>query len=198
VIAQAERIYTLGELCEALSKKGHRDIQPHNSRYLEKVLKDVLDIHRDEYLNRLYTEAELNKIVSALGLKGQAQNYDFIKGMSIKMHTAEEDGEYRKAAEESISELQIVEEKSIVTGPTIEDLRLFMSEIMSSSLQSTVVPELQNLKKDLTELKLQNTGLKASLEKQQEEHYRQIDLKLTKWREDSLNKRKPWYKKVFR
>jgi DNA-binding transcriptional MerR regulator len=198
VIKQDERLYTIEEICKELNKSGYKDFNSHNLRNLEKVFNAVFDINGDEYLNRIYTESDLDKLITFLSSNHHELNYDSIRNMLIKMPGSDYEAEDRESSEECASGIQVVEEKGTVTSRSIEDLKEFMIGIVSSSLQSTVVPELKDLKKDLIELKLQNMDLKASLEKQQEEHYRQIDSKLTKWREESFNRKKPWYQKLLR
>jgi DNA-binding transcriptional MerR regulator len=196
VIKQDERVYTLREICDTLNESGYKGFPLHNSGYLEKVINGVLDLRGDEYLTRVYTETDLDKLRAFLSLKAQELNYDSIRNMLIDMQVSEdEDEEY---SEEGTSAIQVLEEKNIVKGPSIEDLKEFMVDIVSSSLQSTVVPELHGLKKDLLDLQLQNIDLKATIEKHQEDHFRQIDSKLTKWREESFNRKTPWYKKLFK
>lgn len=197
MIKQDERLYTLREICETLNESGYKRFHLHNSGYLAKVINTVFDLRDNEYLNRAYTESDLDKLSTFLSSKCLNLDYDSDDSMLEMQHSenGDNDVEYPK---EDTSAIQVLDEKSIITGPTMEDLKEFMVDIVKSSLQSTVVPELHELKKDLLELQLQNVDLKASLEKHQEEHFRQIDSKLTKWREESFNRRTPWYKKLFK
>jgi DNA-binding transcriptional MerR regulator len=197
VIKQDERLYTLGEICEALEESGYKIFHLRNSGYLAKVINGSLDLRDDEYLSRAYTESDLDKLSAFLSSKGQELYYDAIESLLEMQNNENEDNDVEYPKEDT-SAVQVLNEKSIVTGPTIEDLKEFMVDIVSSSLQSTVVPELHELKKDLLDLQLQNVDLKASLERHQEEHFRQIDSKLTKWREESFNRKTPWYKKLFK
>jgi hypothetical protein len=197
LITQDERIYTIGELCDILNDKGYKDFHLSNLGYLEKVFNDMLGIQSHEYLIRLYTESDLDKLISSLKARNLKPGHNSNSSMPVVMQAAEN----KAYADELALDIEVVEEKSIEsieTDRSIEKLKQFMSRVVSSSLQSTVVPELHDLKKDLMELKLQNQSLKASLEKQQEDHYRQIDSKLTKWREESKNKKSSWYSKIFK
>jgi DNA-binding transcriptional MerR regulator len=196
VLKQNESVYTIKEICEDLRQSGYEVFNTHNLWELSGVLNDVLDNKSDEDSNRVYTKSDLNKLRKSLGLKNCDINYEPIRSGLAKERVSE-NVNIRKSGK-CDSDIQIVKEKSIVTGPGIEELKEFMVDIVSGSLQATVIPELRDLKRDLIDLKLENIELKASLEKQQEEHFRQIDLKLTKWREESSNRRKPWYKKLLR
>jgi hypothetical protein len=199
VLKQDVQLYTIGELCDVLNKKGYTHFHLQDIKYLAKVLNKVLGITSNELLSRLYTESDLDMLVTFLGSKDQELNQGSARSMPVKTQVSENVSKANEYAEEVTSVVPVVHEKSIVTNdPSIENLKEFMVEIVSNSLQSTLIPELHDLKKDLMDLKIQNIALKTTLERQQEEHYRQIDLKLSQWREKSFNRSTPWYKKLFR
>jgi DNA-binding transcriptional MerR regulator len=203
VSKQDESLYTIGEICEELNESGYKDFHSHNLRYLEKVLNDVFEIRRDEYLNRVYTKSDLDKLSTILRLKDQGLNYGAIKSMMVHMQDNENDNSDSIVNKECASDIEIIEEKGIdVSNYSIENLKKLMTDIINISIEETLVPKIDdlkyNLKKELIDIKIQNVDLKISLEKQQQEHYHHIDAKLSKWREESKKKAVPWYKQLFK
>ncbi|MBL4937741.1 MerR family transcriptional regulator [Clostridium sp. YIM B02515] len=191
------KLHTIGDVCEAINKKGFKDFKTHNLRYLEKVLDGVFEINRDEYLNRLYTDDDISKIEMILRLKDQGLNYAAIKSILLQSKTKESPSD-EVASEIIIENTAEVQEKDIIIPHgNIEIFKEIMKSIITESIQSSITPKIEDLRKDLVDLKIQNIDLKIALEKQQEDHFNHLDEKLIKWREENNNKNRPWYKKLF-
>ncbi len=194
------KYYTIGEVCEYLSNKGFKEFYAHNLRYLEKVLEDVFEIRRDVHLNRVYVKEDIEKIETILNLREQGLNYTAIRNVLVNSNTVEAEIAMSETQQGSIEEV-FENNKILIQNENIDKFKEIMTEITNNSISTIIVPKLEDFILDISNLQKQNIELKLALEVQQDEHFRRVDEKLTKWREESKNKKsekkKSWFKKAI-
>jgi DNA-binding transcriptional MerR regulator len=66
-----EKFYTISEVCEPLK------CEQHNFRYIEKTLE--MKIKRDEFMDRIYSQQDVDTLKIVFELKDQWLNYAAIK-----------------------------------------------------------------------------------------------------------------------
>ncbi|MCL2321684.1 MAG: MerR family transcriptional regulator [Oscillospiraceae bacterium] len=191
-VSAQEKVYSIGAVCEEIKKRGFKEFENHNLRYLEKVLKEIITIRRDQYFNRIYYIDDIDKIEKILNLKEQGLNYNAIKSML----SAEENKDINSKILEDVEitykdEIAYGEEKEETSIETrseyVDEFKNVMHKIISSSLESSITPKIEEIKLEINKLHDQNVDLKNALETQQNNHYKALDDKLMKWREESFN-----------
>lgn len=172
------KTYTIGEICEAL------DCEHHNLRYIEKTL--GLDIKRDKYTDRMYTEQDLNVLKMVFQLRKQGMNYKAIK-MVLEQQ------------EEIVSDVvEEVKNDVVIQDQNLTNFISMMTNVIEKTIETKVSSKLETLSEDMRELKQQNQALRENLEQLQEKHFRDIDEKLSKWREEQQEKEnKSFFKRLF-
>ncbi|MCH4200168.1 MAG: MerR family transcriptional regulator [Clostridium tyrobutyricum] len=173
--------YSIKEACEKLNTNSY------DLRYLEKVL--ALNIKRDNLKNRYYTDNDIIYLKNILELKNQGLNYKAIKTvLNAKAKINKKDHSPNNT-------------KEILPK---NNLSIIVKSI--NELNNTIMPKFKDIEDKIDNLSenisLENTSLKNDIEKKQEEHFKELDKKLSTWREKSKIKqsekvKKPWYKKIF-
>lgn len=178
------RLYTIGDVCEKVKSKGFKEFYSHNLRYIEKVVE--LEIRRDEYSNRVYNDKDIELIVTVLNLKNQGLNYSAIK--NVLKNSDQVEVKYNNEVEisdtDTDTDLDIVDE-----NPNIAMLQAAIQDIMCKSIEQTIIPRINELKSEISELKTNNSELIRIIESQNKEHFKVLDEKLVKWRDESTKKK---------
>lgn len=187
-----ENYFTISEVCSKLNT------ETYTLRYLEKVME--LDISRDDFQNRIYTKDDVETLEDIIMLKNQGLNYKAIKIVlkNTKKNTSSFEDETAATInkdieeEESVSSLELEEYNS-------NNIELFKN-ILQETMNETMAPmnnEIKDLKIKTSQILEQNKNLRVHLEKEQERHFKELDQKLTKWREEST-KKKSFFNKFFK
>ncbi len=206
-----EKVYSIGAVCEEIKKRGYKDFENHNLRYLEKVLKDLITIRRDQYFNRIYYIDDINKIEKILNLKEQGLNYNAIKSVLTSEDNKETNSKILDDVEISYKEELAFEEVEFsenekedtsiqVKNGYVDEFKNVMHNIIFSGIETSIAPKIEEIKSEIFKLHDQNTDLKLVLENQQNNHFKALDEKLMKWRQESFyenNKKKGFIKKLF-
>ena len=194
-VSAQEKVYSIGAVCEEIKKRGFKEFENHNLRYLEKVLKEIITIRRDQYFNRIYYIDDIDKIEKILNLKEQGLNYNAIKSML----SAEENKDINSKILEDVEitykdEIAYGEEKEETSIETrseyVDEFKNVMHKIIFSGIETSITPKIEEIKIEINKLYNQNVDLKNALEAQQKNHYKALDDKLMKWREESFNENK--------
>lgn len=159
----AEITYNISEICEKLN------CESHNLRYLEKALE--LLIQRDKFQNRVYGEKDLANLEMIMDLKEKGLNF-----AAIKKVLAQQEQVAETAVEETRSDL-VIQNKNLDTL-----INLLTTEI-TKSVEKIVNPRFEALTNELENFKKTNIELQEQLLHQQQEHFKNVDEKLNKWRE---------------
>lgn len=163
-----DKKYTVGEVCKILN------VKPYIVRYMDKALN--LDIKRDEFSNRLYSTEDLDKLKSIKDLREQGIPYKKIKNII----------ENKQIAVKTPEELNAL----ILYNPQLKKVLELFSDNISININNLLSPELNKIENKIDKINKENLQLKNVLEIEQEKHYKQLDEKLTKWREESFNKKR--------
>lgn len=176
--SEDNRTYTIGEVCEILN------CEHHNLRYVEKTLE--LDIKRDKYTDRTYTEQDLNLLKMVFQLRKQGMNYKAIKVVLEQQ-------------EEIVSDVvEEVRNDIIIQDENLNKFLSMMTNIIEETIETQVNSKLEVLSDDMKDLKQQNQDLRQSIEQLQEKHFKDLDDKLSKWREEQAEKEnKSFFKRLF-
>lgn len=156
--------YTIGEVCEILK------CEQHILRYIEKTL-NIL-IQRDDFMNRIYSQDDINKLQMIFELKDQGLNYAAIKKVLDQQQEIVED-----KVEETRNDL-------VIQNQNMEQLIETLTKKITDSIEISVGSKLQGLTNEIEGLKKHNEELQRQLQKNQEEHFAEIDNKLIKLREE--------------
>lgn len=174
-----EKSYTIGEVCELLK------CEQHTLRYIEKTLD--IKVERDEMMNRLYSQENVDTLRMVFELKGQGLNYGAIKKVLDQQSEVVQD-----KVEETRNDL-------VIQNQNMEQLIKTLTKEISDSVAATVDVKFQELSKDIQLLKAQNEELQMQIEKSQEKHFSEVDNRLTKiMKEIRENQGKSWIKRLFK
>lgn len=170
-----EITYTIGEICEKLG------CEQHNLRYLEKALE--LEIERDQFGNRLYTEQDLTNLEMVMSLKQEGLNFNAIKKILNRQEQVAE-----TAVEETRNDLTIQNQnlEAFIKMLTIE---------ITKNVEEVVNTKVEALTNELHDIKKSNMEMQEQLLHHQQEHFRNVDDKLNKWREEN---NKGFFSKLFK
>lgn len=170
--------YSIGEVCEILK------CEHHNLRYIEKVLK--LNINRDTNTERLYTEHDLNILKMVFELKNEGLNYKAIKKVLERQEEVITD-----KVEESKNDIVLHDER-------LTEFINLLTKNIEKSIDIKVTSKLDTIINNVDVIKRENKELHKILEQQQEKHFKELDAKITKWREEHKEKEKEsWLNKLF-
>lgn len=202
-----DKVYSIGAVCEEIKKRGYKEFENHNLRYLEKVLKDIITIRRDQYFNRVYYIDDIDKIEKILTLKEQGLNYSAIKTVlsteDSKANGSKVIDDVEISYKEELDDYDDIEEETAVEVRSgyVNEFNNIMHKIIFSGIETSITPKIEEIKTEIHKLHDQNTDLKVALENQQKSHFKALDEKLVKWREDSFtnDKRKEagFFKRLF-
>jgi DNA-binding transcriptional MerR regulator len=173
-----DRSYTIGEVCDVLK------CEQHTLRYIEKTLD--MKIERDEFMNRLYSQENLDTLRMVFDLKDQGLNYGAIKKVLEQQSEIVQDkvDETRKDV--------------VIQNQNLEQLIKVLTKEISESVAATVESRFEGLTRDIENLKLQNEELQRQIQKSQEQHFSELDNKLSRLREEMKeNQTKSWLSKLF-
>ncbi len=186
-----DKVYSIGAVCEEIKKRGYKDFENHNLRYLEKVLKEIITIRRDQYFNRIYYIDDIDRIEKILNLKEQGLNYNAIKSVLAtedNKRNVIEDVEISYKEELAFDDEDAKEETSVaVNNDYVDEFKNVMHKIIFSGIETSITPKIEEIKTEINKLHDQNIDLKNVLEAQQKNHFKALDDKLIKWREESFN-----------
>ncbi|MFD3158710.1 helix-turn-helix domain-containing protein (plasmid) [Haloimpatiens sp. FM7330] len=174
-VFECKESYSIGEVCNII------ECEDHVLRYIEKVVN--LDIKRNEHGERIYTIEDINNIKFIFKLKEEGLNYAAIK--KVLEHNSEVAAEMEEKEEEEEKE----ESKELMVES--EKLEKFM-DVMGNLMDEKIQP----IYDEISTIKDQNTKLKEDIEKEQEKHFRQLDDKIGKWREEH-SKKKSLFSRIF-
>jgi|GEM_PF-1259301 len=201
-----DKVYSIGAVCEEIKKRGYKEFENHNLRYLEKVLKDIVTIRRDQYFNRIYYIDDIDKIEKILTLKEQGLNYSAIKTVLFTEDNKNSNPKVLDDVEisykDGIDLKENVEETAVeVKNGYVDEFKNIMHKIMLSSLETSITPKIDEIKLEIHKLHDQNNDLKIALENQQKSHFKALDEKLIKWREEAFSDDKKrgegFFKRLF-
>lgn len=174
-----EKKYTINEVCNILNCK------THNLRYIEKAL----DIHvgRDEFLNRVYTQEDINRFKMIYELKDQGLNYQAIKKVLDHQEDIIQD-----VVEDTRKDI-------VIKNDNVEQLIELLTKKITEEVKVSVLPMVEELSNEVESLKVQNEELQRIILKNQEDHFSEFDNKLTKIREEmSQNQKKSLLERLFK
>lgn len=173
------KTYTIGQVCDIL------ECEHHNLRYIEKTI--GLDIKRDQYTDRSYTEQDLNVLKMVFQLRKQGMNYK-----AIKMVLEQQEEIVADVVEE-------VRNDVVIQDQNLNNFISMMTNVIEKTIETQVNSKLEALSGDMKELKQQNQELRQSIEQLQEKHFKDIDEKLSRWRDEQNQKEnKSFFKKLFK
>lgn len=174
-----DKKYSISEVCDMLNCK------PHTLRYIEKVLECEVD--RDEFLNRVYSQEQINMLKFIFELKDQGLNYSAIKNI------LDQQGEIIQDAVEETRKDIVLQEQNL------NDFVELLTKRISEEVKESVNSRLEGLTNEIDNLKLQNEQLQLQLHKKQEDHFIEIDNKLMKIREDmKQNNKRSLLERLFK
>jgi DNA-binding transcriptional MerR regulator len=170
--------YTIGQVCDILG------CEHHNLRYIEKTI--GLEIKRDQYTDRSYTEQDLNVLKMVFQLRKQGMNYKAIK-MVLEQQ------------EEIVADVvEDVRNDVIIQDQNLNNFISMMTNVIEKTIETQVNSKLEALSDDMKDLKLQNEELRGSIEQLQEKHFKELDDRLSKWREEQKEKEnKSFFKRLL-
>jgi DNA-binding transcriptional MerR regulator len=172
--------YSMGQLCKELN------IENFNLRYIEKTT--GIEIKRNDFGERIYTEQDVSKLKFIIELKNDGLNYKAIKKAL----------EHQKEISVTESEDSTKDNSILIPDDKMQQFMGMIKNTIDESIENKVTSKLEVINNKLQNLENQNNDLKQALEKEQEKHFKELDLKLTKWRDQQeIVKNKPWYKKIF-
>ncbi|WP_051623602.1 helix-turn-helix domain-containing protein [Clostridium hydrogeniformans] len=182
------KIFSIGEVCNLL------DLKSHNLRYLEKALN--LSPERDKSFNRVYTETDVKELKRVINLKKSGLNYDAIK----KILNDEKDIDIKSVeCACTITEENIQENYDLIPFDKVEVLKKLMKTVINESLTENLNPKLEELSNDNKVLKDIIERQQKTYLKTQEMHFKDIDNKFIKWREDNFkSEKKSFFKTLFK
>ena len=169
---QKEGTYSIGKVANMLK------VEQHTIRYIEGIIK--LEVKRDQYQNRQYTIEDISRLKTVLNLKSQGLNYKAIKTVL--------------AAKEEIKAGEINESQNRSLVNPNQNIEQFIS-LMKVTINDSINDAFDKKAKGL-ESKLEN--MQQQLERIEEKHFKELDLKISKLREDKKNyQKKSWIERVF-
>lgn len=167
--------YTIGEICEKLG------CEQHNLRYMEKALE--LEIERDQFGNRLYTEQDLTNLEMVISLKQEGLNFSAIKKILNRQEQVAE-----TAVEETRNDL-------IVQNQNLETFIKMLTIEITKNVEEVVTTKVEALTNELHNIKKSNMEMQEQLLHHQQEHFKNVDEKLNRWKEES---NKGFFSKLFK
>lgn len=166
-------------MCDILKCK------PYTLRYIEKVLN--LNIDRNDSSNRTYDQVIIDKLKLVFELKDHGLNYPAIKAFLEHQNIIVED-----AVEETKKDIMLQDKK-------LNDFIELLTNKIGIEVKKSVNSKFEVLTKEIDNLKLQNAQLQLQLTKEQDEHFTELDGKLTKLREEmNQNSKKSFIEKLFK
>jgi len=106
----------------------------------------------------------------------------------------------------------VLEQQEEIVADVVEDVRndviiqdqnlnnfiSMMTNVIEKTIETQVNSKLEALSDDMKSLKQQNEELRRSVEQLQERHFKELDDKLSKWREEQSEKEnKSFFKRLF-